>query len=48
MSQHVRMNWKRKLSGYASSLDHPQEPSWRYWRSSFRYEYIRRSLLEWA
>jgi hypothetical protein len=26
MPQHVRMNWKRKLSGYASTLDHSQEP----------------------
>jgi hypothetical protein len=45
MPQHVRMNLKRKLSSYAGTLDHSQKPRWRYWRSCFGNEYIRRSLL---
>jgi len=34
------MNWKRKLSSYASPLDHSQEPSWRYWCASLGDEHI--------
>jgi len=26
MSQHMRMDWERKLGGSAGALDHPQEP----------------------
>ena len=45
MSEHVWMNWERQLSGSAGTLDHPQEPSWRYWSASFGNKHIRRSLL---
>ena len=40
MPQHMRMNWKRKLSSPASPLDHSQEPHRRYWRACFRDKHI--------
>jgi hypothetical protein len=38
VSEHMRMNWKRKLSSLASALDHPQEPSCRNGCPGFGYE----------
>jgi len=47
MAQHMGIYRKRKLSCYARSLDHPQEPSCCYWSASFGHEYIRTVALEW-
>jgi hypothetical protein len=41
MPQHVRMNLKRQFCRYAGTLDHSQEPRWRYWSASFGNEYVR-------
>jgi hypothetical protein len=40
MSQHVWMNLERKLSGSTGTLNHSQEPSWRYWSSGFRRKHV--------
>jgi hypothetical protein len=40
MPQHMRMDWERKLRSFARSLDHSQEPRWRYWSASFGNEHI--------
>jgi hypothetical protein len=45
MPQHMWMNLERKLRSYAGSLDHSQEPSWRYWSASLSGEYIRAGSL---
>jgi hypothetical protein len=45
MPQHVRMNLEGELRSLARSLDHPQEPRWRYWRSYFSDEHIRTAAL---
>jgi hypothetical protein len=46
MPEHMRMNWEWQLSGSAGALDHPQEPSWRYWSASFGEEHIRTVALQ--
>jgi hypothetical protein len=46
MSEHVRMNWERKLRSLARSLDHPQKPSSRDWSASFGNEHIRAPSLQ--
>ena len=48
MSQHMRMNWKRKLCSLASALDHPQEPRRCHRSASFRDEHIRTVALQWS
>ena len=40
MPKHMRMNLERKLRSLPRSLDHSQEPSWRYWSASLGDEHI--------
>jgi hypothetical protein len=47
MPEHVRMNRERKLGGFASALNHPQEPTRRYWCACLSGEHIRRVAQQW-
>jgi hypothetical protein len=47
MAKHVWVNLERELRSASSSLDHSQEPSWRYRSASLSHEHIRASALEW-
>src|SRR5262249_26525485 len=47
MSEHVWMNWKRKLGSPTSSLDHSQEPRCCNRRASLRGEDVRARPLQW-
>jgi hypothetical protein len=38
MAQHVRVNWKGKLCSPRCSLNHPQKPSYGYWRACLGHE----------
>jgi len=46
MTQHVRMNCKRKLRSPSCSLQHPQEPSCGHWRACFCGERMQRQGVE--
>jgi hypothetical protein len=46
MAKHVGVNAERQFGSAAGSLNHPQEPSWGYWRLGLGDEDIRPRSLE--